>query len=90
MASDVVESLLGAVQAAVSVLLTVGWGVLAGQWQLLDLHSTRQISRLCVDVFLPALLVTKVGSQLDSSNVARYAAIAGEAPRPSPALTGRV
>lgn len=69
--------LLGAVEAAVSVLLIIFYGVLSGQYGILDDHSVKQISQLCVSVFLPALLVTSVGSELNPENVSRYGLIVG-------------
>lgn len=70
-------TLMGAVQAAVSVLLTIFYGVLAGQMGILDDHSTSQISHLCVRMFLPALLITNVGAELNPGNVDRYGIIVG-------------
>lgn len=75
MASEILTSFLGALQASLSVLLVIFYGVLAAQFDILKGDSTKQISTLCVRMFLPALLITKVGSQLHADTGIRYVPI---------------
>jgi predicted permease len=77
MNSGLWPTFIAAVQAAVSILFTIFWGLLAGYFEVLDDHSAQKLSQLCVNMLLPALLVTNVGSELNSNNVARYSAIVG-------------
>ena len=77
MADSFTASFLGAIQAALGVLLTIFYGVLAGQFGILDQRSTKQVSSLCVKVFLPALLLTNVGKELHVSTIQLYAPIIG-------------
>ncbi|TGZ82398.1 hypothetical protein EX30DRAFT_339682 [Ascodesmis nigricans] len=65
-------SFLGAFQASVSVLLTLSYGVLAARLKMLSPSSAEDISRLCVNLFLPALLITNVGSNLTLDNITIY------------------
>jgi len=66
------ESFLAAVQASLSVLLVISYGGIAGWLGLLHRGNTKAISKLCVRFFLPALLITKIGAQLDQGAAARY------------------
>lgn len=75
MADALLVSFLSALQASLAVLLTIFYGVIAGQFDLLKGSSTKQISKLCVRMFLPALLITSVGSQLHSQTAIRYVPI---------------
>ncbi len=72
MASSLVTSFLGALQASLAVLLTLSYGVIATQFGLLSEASAKDISKTCVRLFLPALLIHNVGSQLDSETGMRY------------------
>ncbi|KAK5124318.1 hypothetical protein LTR85_002021 [Meristemomyces frigidus] len=74
-ATEIVTPFLAALQASISVLLTIFAGVLVAQFYLLDGDAAKQVSRTCVRMFLPALLITKVGSQLHSDTVMRYVPI---------------
>ena len=58
MSSSIFSSFLGALQASLSVLLVIFYGVLAAQFNLLDNASSKKISTVCVKLFLPALLIT--------------------------------
>ncbi|KAK4112671.1 hypothetical protein N656DRAFT_797868 [Canariomyces notabilis] len=69
------ESFLGAIQASLSVLLVMFYGGAAAYLKLIDRQSSRSISKICVRVFLPALLITKVGSQLRPESASRYLVI---------------
>lgn len=75
MADALSVSFLGALQASLAVLLTISYGVIAAQFNLLKGNSTKQISTVCVRMFLPALLITNVGSQLHSETAIRYVPI---------------
>ncbi|KAI9819930.1 MAG: hypothetical protein M1827_006500 [Pycnora praestabilis] len=67
-----VPSFLGALQASLAVLLTISYGVIAAQFKILEQSSAKQISKLCVRMFLPALLISNVGSQLRTDTAIRY------------------
>ncbi|KAI8942269.1 hypothetical protein NX059_000348 [Plenodomus lindquistii] len=71
-ASELVVPLVGAVQAAISVLLTIAFGVVAAQCNLLSVKAAKEVSKLCVRMFLPALLIYKIGSNLDGNTGVRY------------------
>ena len=79
MSDGLKTSFLGALQASLSVLLTIGYGVIAAQFDLLKGPATKQISTLCVRMFLPALLITNVGSQLHADTGIRYVPILSRA-----------
>ena len=69
------QSFLGALQASLAVLLTISYGVGAAQWDLLDHHAAKKINTVAVKIFLPALLITKLGSELHVDTGARYVPI---------------
>ncbi|CAK4032077.1 membrane transporter [Lecanosticta acicola] len=75
MANDIVVPFLGALQAAITVLLTIGAGVLAAQMGLLNEQTSKQISKVCVQLFLPALLISNVGSQMHADTALYYVPI---------------
>lgn len=75
MADTLSVSFLGALQASVAVLLTMSYGVIAAQFEMLKGNSMKQLSTLCVRMLLPALLLTNVGSQLHSETAYRYVPI---------------
>lgn len=66
------ESFLGAIQASLSVLLVIFYGGLAAKLKLLNSDNTKAISKISVRMFLPALLLTKIGSQLHAGSAGRY------------------
>lgn len=70
--ADIVIPFLGAIQASISVLLTVWVGVAAAQWGLLNDDSSKHVSRVCVKVFLPFLLISNLGEQLRLDTVLLY------------------
>lgn len=72
---DLVVSFLAALQASLIVILTIFNDVLASQFNLLDRSSGKAISTVCVRMFLPALLITKVGSELHLGTATRFIAI---------------
>lgn len=75
MPNDILTAFLGAIQASLSVLLVIAYGVIAAQFDILQGDSTKQISTLCVRMFLPALLISNVGSQLHADTGIRYVPI---------------
>jgi len=81
MPNEVLTSFLGAIQASLSVLLVISYGVIAAQFNILQGSTTKQISTLCVRMFLPALLITNVGSQLHADTGIRYVPILSKWPR---------
>ena len=72
MSSGFLPSFLGALQASLAVLLTIGCGVIASRFNLLKESSSRDISKTCVRLFLPALLISQVGSELHVDTAFRY------------------
>lgn len=80
MASGILPSFLGALQASLAVLLTISYGFIASRFNLLKESSARDILKLCVRLFLPALLITNVGSQLHLGTLSRYVPILSQFP----------
>jgi predicted permease len=72
MPSPVVASFAGAIQASLSVLLTIFYGVLAAQTNFLDEGSAKKISKLGVNMLLPALLIVNLGEELKADSVTRF------------------
>ncbi|KAF2864732.1 auxin efflux carrier [Massariosphaeria phaeospora] len=70
--AELMVPFMGAIQASVSVLLTIFFGVLCAQFNLLSGRSAKEVSSTCVRVFLPALLIYKVGSNLQQGTAVRY------------------
>lgn len=70
-----VESFLGALQASIAVLLTVFDGTIAAQFNFLSESASKEVSKTCVQIFLPALLLHNLGSQLHAETVMRYSPI---------------
>lgn len=69
------ETLLAALQASVSVLLVISYGGLAAKLGILSPDSTKAVSKVCVRMFLPALLITKLGAELDAGSAGKYGII---------------
>lgn len=78
--SSIVVVFLGALQASLAVLLTIGYGAIASRWNLLKASSSRDISKACVRLFLPALLITNVGSELHADTAIRYVPVLSKCP----------
>ncbi|OJD38594.1 membrane transporter [Diplodia corticola] len=72
MASSILTVFLAALQASVAVLLTIFYGAVAGNFNLISESSAKDISKTCVRLFLPALLIHNVGSQLSLDSGAKY------------------
>ncbi|KAJ9302660.1 hypothetical protein DTO271G3_34 [Paecilomyces variotii] len=68
----ILEPFLGALQACVSVLLTLFWGLAARRMKLMKEQSINDLSGLGVKVFLPALMVVNLGSQLHLDTALNY------------------
>lgn len=83
-AAEIFVPFLGALQASVSVLLTMIYGLAAAHFGLLEPVAARQISRTSVKMFLPALLIYNLGSQLHVDTIWRYVPILGEFPEQQP------
>jgi predicted permease len=75
MSNGLLPSFLGALQASLAVLLTISYGAVASRFNLLKESSSRDISKTCVRLFLPALLITNVGSELHADTAYRYAPV---------------
>lgn len=65
--------LLGALQASIAVLLTIFAGVVASQFDLMSEASSKDVSKVCVKIFMPALLIVNVGSELNLETVSEPA-----------------
>lgn len=74
-AAGLLNSFLAAIQASLSVLFVIFYGGIAAHLKLLDGSSTKAISKICVKMFLPALLLTQIGSELHSGSAHRYLVI---------------
>lgn len=72
---SLLSSFAAAIQASLSVLLVISYGAVAAHFQLLDGKSGKVISKICVRMFLPALLFTKIGSQLHVESAPLYGII---------------
>jgi hypothetical protein len=77
---SLLTSFLGALQACVSVLLTLGYGVLTRHFGLIQTSSIHDVSGLGVKVFLPALILVHLGEQLKSDNAMNYLPVLGKYP----------
>lgn len=70
--TGLLESFLAAIQASLSVLLVISYGSIAAYLGLLNHATTKAVSKICVRMFLPALLITKIGSELHAESASRY------------------
>lgn len=68
-AQDIIVPFLGALQASIAVLLTIFAGVLGAQFNLLSEPASKEVSKICVQLFLPALLITRIGSEVHLETV---------------------
>ncbi|KAI1096250.1 auxin efflux carrier [Rostrohypoxylon terebratum] len=75
MPSELLVSFLGAIQASLSVLLTIGAGVAAAQFGLITTHAAEEVSHLCVTMLLPCLMVVKLGSELHLDTIGNFVPI---------------
>lgn len=65
-------SFVAAVQASLSVLLVISYGAIAARFGLLNASNGKAISKICVRMFLPALLLVNIGSELHPGSANRY------------------
>ena len=65
-------SFVAAVQASLSVLLVISYGAIAARLGLLNASNGKAISKICVKMFLPALLLVQIGSELHQGSANRY------------------
>jgi predicted permease len=91
MANDILMPFVGGIQATISVLLTIVYGVAFSQFGLLDADAASKISRTSVKVLLPALLIYNLGSTLEIGTARNYVPILSmlhpRHPYNTPALT---
>ena len=73
--AGLLPSFAAAIQASLSVLLVISYGSIAAHFNLLNSSTAKVISKICVKMFLPALLLTQIGSELHSRSAHRYALI---------------
>ncbi|KAF2832518.1 hypothetical protein CC86DRAFT_401285 [Ophiobolus disseminans] len=66
------SSFVAAVQASLSVLLVISYGGIAAKLGLLNSQHGKAISKICVKMFLPALLLVQIGSELHFGSANRY------------------
>jgi predicted permease len=53
----------------------------ASRLHLLKASSARDISKTCVRLFLPALLISNVGQELKADTIVRYVPVLSECPQ---------
>ncbi|KAJ4372936.1 hypothetical protein N0V83_003227 [Neocucurbitaria cava] len=70
--SGLLSSFVAAVQASLSVLLVISYGGIAAKLGLLDSSNGKAISKICVKMFLPALLLIQIGTEVHLGSVHRY------------------
>jgi predicted permease len=70
--AGLLQSFLAAIQASLSVLLVIFYGGLAAKLNILDEKSSKGISKICVRMFLPALTIVKIGTELEAGSASRY------------------
>ncbi|KAI0898307.1 auxin efflux carrier [Annulohypoxylon nitens] len=75
MPSELLVSFLGAIQASLSVLLTISAGVAAAQFGLVTTHAAEEVSHLCVTMLLPCLMIVKLGSELHLDTIGNFVPI---------------
>lgn len=75
--TGLVASFVAAIQASLSVLLVISYGGIAARYGLLNSSVSKSISKICVRMFLPALLLTQIGSELHAGSASRYLVIFG-------------
>lgn len=75
--SGLVAPLLGALQACISVLLTMCYGVAARRLKLVREEPINEMSGLGVKVFLPALLIVNLGGNLHLESAMNYVPVLG-------------
>lgn len=66
------SAFVAAIQASLSVLLVISYGGIAARLGLLSSQHGKAISKICVKMFLPALLLVQIGSELHRESANRY------------------
>ena len=74
---DLLSPLLGALQACISVLLTIFYGLVARRLKLVSEGPINELNRISVQMFLPALLIVNLGSNLHLENALNYIPVLG-------------
>lgn len=82
-AQGFIAPLLGALQACVTVLFTICYGVAAQRLQLIRRTSIDDMAGLGVKLFLPALIVVHLGEQLHAGSLINYVPVLGWSFSPS-------
>ena len=72
MSSGAGVAFAGALQASLSVLLTITVGVVSAQYGLLSIEAAEDVSRVSVQVFLPCLLIENLGRNLNRDTAEDY------------------
>lgn len=80
--SGLLAPFLGALQACISVLLTLCYGVAARKMRMVQEVSIKDMSGLGVKLFFPALLIVNLGDQLHSGSALNYLPVLGESKGP--------
>jgi predicted permease len=78
MPTGIGTTFLSAFQASISVVLTIFYGVIAAQLNLLSETAGRDISKTCIRMLMPALLIANVGSEFRLETAMRYVPILGK------------
>ncbi|KAH7341141.1 auxin efflux carrier [Rhizoctonia solani] len=73
--SNLLDVAAGSAEASIAVLLVLGFGYYAQREGWVNEEGESQISRLCVTVFLPALLFTQIGPHATPHNLFDYGII---------------
>ncbi|KAF8609986.1 hypothetical protein BDV93DRAFT_3921 [Ceratobasidium sp. AG-I] len=69
------DIVLGASEASIAVLLVLAFGYILQHQGYVTVQGEKQISYLCVNFFLPALLFTQIGPHATFANLRDYASI---------------
>ncbi|EJU04229.1 hypothetical protein DACRYDRAFT_48587 [Dacryopinax primogenitus] len=62
--SSLLESFLASLQAALSVLLTLLYGVISSYLGWLSSDTAKEVAQLCIEIFQPALIITEIGQNI--------------------------
>lgn len=73
--SGIIQPLVGGIQATVSVIITISFGVAFSQFGLLDADAASKISKTSVKVLLPCLLINNLGNTLNIDTAYEYVPI---------------
>nr|XP_019013558.1 uncharacterized protein I206_01628 [Kwoniella pini CBS 10737]OCF52339.1 hypothetical protein I206_01628 [Kwoniella pini CBS 10737] len=71
-ASEILSTTWSAVEASISVILVLIYGFLASKCKLLSKEGEENASKLCVTLFLPALLFSEIGPLSSWENLQQY------------------